>query len=204
MYNAPNVNTEGALHGIDVSVYQGKINFKKVKNDGISFVIMRAGHGDSADTRFAYNYKNARKNGLKVGCYWFITATSQEALKRQAKKCLNTIKGKEFDLPVFVDIESYSQFNRGKDFCSALVSNFSEMVKKAGYDQGWYTSASFVNKYLSDKVISKSGYMSWVAQHNRRLSYNAPCDIWQYSHTGRVKGISTYVDLNWYFPEAFN
>ena len=104
--------------------------------------------------------------------------------------------------PVFVDIESYSQFNKGKAFCSNLVSTFCEMVKEAGYQPGWYTSRSFVGPYLTDKVAVGSGYTAWVAEHGRILHYDNIADIWQYSHTGRVNGIKTYVDLNWYFPNA--
>ncbi len=199
-----NVNTTGALRGIDVSIYQGKINFKKVKADGISFVIMRAGHGSVVDSTFNTNYKKAKKNGLMVGCYWFITAASESELKKQAKKCLKTIKGKKFEFPVFVDIESYSQFNKGKTFCSNLVSTFCDMVKKKGYTPGWYTSRSFISPYLSDKVARESGYVTWIAEHSGTLNYEYPCDIWQFSHTGRVNGINTYVDLNWCFPNAFD
>ncbi len=197
-----NVNTAGAMRGIDVSVYQGTIDFKKVKNDGIRFVIMRVGHGYEADTMFERNYEEARKNNLLVGCYWFITSTSKKALKKQANLCLDAIEGKTFDLPVFVDIESFSQFNKGKSFCSTQVDTFCRMVKKAGYTPGWYTSRSFVRPYLSDKVAHGSGYVTWVAEHNNSLNYDRTSDFWQYSHTGRVKGISTYVDLDWYFPNA--
>ena len=196
------VNTLGAMKGIDVSAWQGTINFTKVKNDGIGFVIMRVGHGMQVDSTFRRNYRKAKKAGLLVGCYWFITATSDSALKAQANKCLKTIRGKSFDLPVFVDIESYSQFNKGKAFCSNLVSTFCEMVKEAGYQPGWYTSRSFVGPYLTDKVAVGSGYTAWVAEHGRILHYDNIADIWQYSHTGRVNGIKTYVDLNWYFPNA--
>jgi GH25 family lysozyme M1 (1,4-beta-N-acetylmuramidase) len=197
-----NVDTDGAMKGIDVSAWQGKINFRKVKQDGIRFVIIRAGHGNEPDTLFERNYKLAKKNGLMVGCYWFVTATSKKAVISQAELCLDTIEGKTFDFPVFVDIESYSQFNKGKEFCSMLVETFCEMADEAGYTPGWYTSTSFVNPYLSEEVVSDSGYVSWVADHSKNLHYEDPCDIWQFSHTGRVDGIKTYVDLNWYFPNA--
>ena len=196
------VNTEGAMHGIDVSIWQGNINFKKVKKDGIDFVIMRAGHGTSVDTKFKRNYKNARKAGLKVGCYWFVTSTSASSLKKQIKLCKKAIKGKTFDMPVFIDIESNSQFGKGKAFCSSLVTGFCDKMIDAGYTTGWYTSRSFVPKYLHDSVSRNKNYVAWIAEHDSKLRYSYKYDIWQYSHTGRVKGINAYVDLNWYFPNA--
>ncbi len=198
-----NVKTDGAQLGIDVSVWQGKINFKKVKADGISYVIMRAGIGQKVDSTFYRNYKQAKKYGLKVGCYWFITATSESAAAAQARKCLKTISGKHFELPVFVDIESNSQFRKGKTFCSDIISIFCDAVKAGGYTPGWYTSRSFISSYLTDKVENGSGYVKWVAEHGKTLHYNSVCHIWQFSHTGRVNGINGYVDLNWYFPSAF-
>ena len=197
------INTEGAMKGIDVSAWQNSINFKKVKRDGIDFVIIRAGHGNSVDSRFARNYRNARKAGLKVGCYWFVTATTQAQVVSQAQKCISTIRGKKFDMPVFVDLESNSQFRQGKAFCSALVASFCGKLKNAGFDDyGWYTSRSFVTRYLTPAISQKKAYCAWIAEHGPRLNYSGYYDIWQYSHTGRVKGIGTYVDLNWYFPNA--
>ncbi len=199
-----NVDTTGAQLGIDVSVWQGTINFKKVKNDGVQFVIMRAGHGTQVDSTFKRNYKQARKYGLKVGCYWYITALSESQAKAQAKQCLKVIKGKKFDLPVFVDIESSSQFRKGKEFCSSIVKIFCEKVKRAGYTPGWYTSRSFIPSYLTSEVEDGSGYVKWVAEHNSTLNYDSMCHIWQFSHTGRIDGINSYVDLNWLFPGSFS
>lgn len=197
-----NVNANGAMKGIDVSAWQGTINFRKVKQDGIRFVIIRAGHGDEPDTLFERNYARAKRNGLMVGCYWFITATSKKALKAQANLCLETISGKTFDFPVFADLESYSQFNKGKDFCSMLVKTFCEMMRDAGFLPGWYTSTSFIKPYLSDEVVNGRGYDTWVAAHAKTLNYDNVCDFWQFSHTGTVAGIKGYVDLDWYFPNA--
>ncbi len=196
------INTKGAMHGIDVSVWQGKIDYNKVKNDGIDFVIMRAGYKTGVDTTFKRNYRNARKAGLKVGCYWFVTATSQSALKKQIRACRKAVKGKTFELPVFIDIESSSQFSLGKKFCSSLVSGFCDKMLKAGYTTGWYTSRSFIPKYLYDSVSENENYVAWVAEHDSKLRYTSDYDIWQYSHTGKIDGISGYVDLNWYFPNA--
>ena len=196
------INTEGAMHGIDVSIWQGTINFKKVKSDGIDFVIMRAGHGNAVDTKFKQNYRKAKAAGLKVGCYWFVTATTQSQLKKEIRRCMKAIKGKTFDMPVFIDIESNSQFRKGKELCSSLVTGFCDRMSRLGYPVGWYTSRSFIPKYLKNEVSRNTAYVAWVAEHDDKLRYSYPYDIWQYSHTGRVNGINAYVDLNWYFPNA--
>ena len=196
------INTEGAMHGIDVSIWQGTINFKKVKSDGIDFVIMRAGHGNAVDTKFKQNYRKAKAAGLKVGCYWFVTATTQSQLNKEIRRCMKAIKGKTFDMPVFIDIESNSQFRKGKELCSSLVTGFCDRMSRLGYPVGWYTSRSFIPKYLKNEVSRNTAYVAWVAEHDDKLRYSYPYDIWQYSHTGRVNGINAYVDLNWYFPNA--
>lgn len=196
------VDTKGAMHGIDVSIWQGSIDFEKVKEDGIDFVIMRAGHGTSVDTKFKRNYKNAKKAGLKIGCYWFVTSTTPVSLKKQIKLCKKAIKGKTFDMPVFIDIESNSQFRKGKEFCSSLVTGFCDKIIKAGFTTGWYTSRSFIPKYLYDTVSRNEDYVAWIAEHDSKLRYSYKYDIWQYSHTGRIDGINAYVDLNWYFPNG--
>ncbi len=199
-----NVNTVGALKGIDVSVWQGTIDFEKVKEDGIEFVIIRAGYARTADVNFKKNYKNARKNGLLIGTYWYSTSLSHSESVAQVKQYLKTIKGLEFDLPVFVDFESSSQFRKGKNFCSGMVTTFCDRIEDAGYEPGWYTSRSFIQNYLTDKVARNSGYSAWIAEHNPTLKYSYPCDFWQFSSTGRIKGIKSYVDLDWYFPNAYS
>ena len=73
---------------------------------------------------------------------------------------------------------------------------------RAGYTTGWYTSRSFVPKYLKNTVSRRKDYTAWIAEHDGKLRYDYKYDIWQYSHTGRVNGINAYVDLNWYFPNG--
>jgi len=200
VYNPGNVQTAGAQKGIDISSWQGQVDFEEVKKAGISFVILRIGHGTAADPYFEANYKKACAAGLKVGGYWFSTAKSKTAVKKEAARCLKQLSGKTLDFPVFFDIESLSQFRKGKKFCTAITNIFCSKIADAGFKAGWYTSSSFVTRYLKKSVYGSTNYMSWIAEHAYVNNYSQVYDIWQYSHTGRIPGVRTYVDMNWYFP----
>lgn len=109
--------------GIDVSQYQQSIDFKKVKASGVDFVIIRAGFGKYAnqkDPYFEKNYKAAKAAGLKVGAYWYSYAASVEDAKAEAQTCINAIKGKTFEYPIYFDLEERSQFARVEYFATAL------------------------------------------------------------------------------------
>lgn len=116
-----------AFKGIDVSQFQGNIDFGKVKKSGIEFVIIRAGFGRYAnqkDPYFESHYKAAKAAGLKVGAYWYSYATSEADAKAEAETCLSIIKGKQFEYPIYFDLEESSQFRKGKSFCDSLVKTF--------------------------------------------------------------------------------
>lgn len=109
--------------GIDVSQYQQNIDFKKVKASGVDFVIIRAGYGKYAnqkDPYFERHYKAAKAAGLKVGAYWYSYAASVEDAKAEAQTCINAIKGKTFEYPIYFDLEERSQFARAEHFATAL------------------------------------------------------------------------------------
>ena len=189
--------------GIDVSTWQGNIDFNKVKKSGIDFVIIRAGFGrelSQKDNCFEQNYKNAKAAGLKVGAYWYSYADSIEDAKKEAKTCMEAIKGKSFELPIFFDLEEQSQFARGKSFCSSIVSAFCDTMIAGGYKTGLYISLSPLMDYISSEVRNK--YTLWIAQYNSVCQYNGKYAIWQYSDIGRVNGISGNVDMNYLYDES--
>ena len=114
-----------AVKGIDVSKWQGDIDFAKVKDSGVEFVIIRAGYGDgNKDTYFEQNYKNAKAAGLHIGAYWYSYADSTEAAKKEAQAFADILSGKQLDYPVYFDIEEKIQLSQGKDFCSILITAF--------------------------------------------------------------------------------
>lgn len=190
------------IKGIDVSTFQGNIDFKKVKKSGIDFVIIRAGYGrevSQKDAKFEQNYKNAKAAGLKVGAYWYSYADSVEDAKREAKVCAEVIKGKQFEYPIYFDLEEKSQFDMGKEFCSNLVKAFCNALEKAGYWAGLYCSKYYLNNYVTDEVAKR--YAVWVAQYNDECTYKKPYGMWQYSSEGKVNGISGNVDMDYAYVD---
>lgn len=189
------------IKGIDVSEFQGNINFEKAKKQ-IDFVIVRAGYGRLAtqkDKFFDENYKNAKAAGLKVGTYWFSYADSVEDAKREAQACLDVIKGKKFEYPVYFDIERKEQFDKGKEFCSDLVTAFCTELEKAGYFTGFYISRSPLQSLITPEVAKR--YALWVAEYGDKLNYDGQYGMWQYTSGGEVDGISGRVDMDYCYVD---
>lgn len=193
--------------GIDIhGGYQTNVDFKKVKADGIDYVILHAGYGDTLsypnqkDPKFNEHYKNAKAAGLKVGAYWYSYAQSVEAAKREAESCIAMLKGKQFEYPIYFDLEENSQFNKGQAFCDSVVVAFCDTLEKAGYYAGLYCSTSWLNARISPSVAKK--YALWVAQYNTSCTYTAaPYGMWQYSSKGNVNGISGSVDMDYCYVD---
>lgn len=186
-----------AFKGIDVSQFQGNIDFGKVKKSGIEFVIIRAGFGRYAnqkDPYFESHYKAAKAAGLKVGAYWYSYATSEADAKAEAETCLSIIKGKQFEYPIYFDLEESSQFRKGKSFCDSLVKTFCNALESAGYWAGLYISRSPLQQYISADVAKR--YALWVAEYGSRCNYGGTYGMWQNSSAGRVSGISGNVDMD--------
>ena len=184
-----------AVKGIDVSVWQGEIDFNKVKESGIDFVIIRAGYGTSGkDKCFEQNYSRAKAAGLHVGSYWYSYADSIKEVEQEAKAFITALKGKQFDYPVYFDIEERKQLDAGKEFCSGLITAFCNQMEAAGYFAGFYTSASHASTLVTDEVRKR--YTFWCAQWAKSCSFSGACGIWQYSSKGSVPGISGNVDLD--------
>jgi len=183
--------------GIDVSQFQGNIDFGKVKKSGVEFVIIRAGFGWYAhqkDPFFEQNYKRAKAAGLKVGVYWYSYAMSEADAKEEAETCLSIIKGKQFEYPIYFDLEESSQFRKGRAFCDSLVKTFCNALEHAGYWAGLYISRSPLQQYISAYVAKR--YALWVAEYGSRCNFSGTYGMWQYSSTGRVSGISGNVDMD--------
>lgn len=183
------------MRGIDVSKWQGNIDWQKVKAAGIEFAIIRAGYGNSAaqkDRFFEQNYRGAKEAGLHVGAYWYSYANSFREAIQEAEAFRKVIAGKQFDMPVYLDMEEKGQLEAGLDFCSGLIRTFCNEMEKVGYYAGFYTSASAARSVVSPEIISR--YTFWCAQWADHCSYMGRCGIWQHSSKGRVSGIQGDVD----------
>ena len=173
------------------------IDFAKVKAAGYDFVIIRAGYGkliSQKDTMFEQNYRNAKLAGLNVGAYWYSYALSFEEAKAEAAACLECIKGKQFEYPIYFDLEEQKQFAKGKDFCSKLVQTFCSEIERAGYWAGLYTSKSYLTTHIDADTAKR--YALWVAQWSAQCTYQGTYGMWQKSEKGQVDGIKGYVDLD--------
>lgn len=188
-------------HGIDVSAWQGIIDFNKVKKSGYEFVILKAGGNDDGyyvDSRFESNYTKAKKAGLKVGAYYFVDSNfcATNATKI-ADVFYNIVKNKTFDLPLFIDIETTP--TNAKATVTKGVNLFCGYLTKKGYKTGVYASAisGFVDR-ININDLSKNIY-KWVASYSYKptdVGKNNGYCIWQKSSTARVNGINGNVDIN--------
>lgn len=189
------------IKGIDTSVWQGNVNFKNVKKDGYSFVMIRAGYGNAIaypnqkDPQFESSYKKAKEAGMGVGAYWYTYAVDKASAIAEANSFLTTISGKEFDYPIVLDIEDAVQTRLSNATIGTIVDAFCQTCEKAGYYISVYSFASFFNRIPTD-ILKK--YDVWVAHFTSasKPSYNGAYGMWQYSDNGRVSGISGAVDLN--------
>lgn len=186
-----------SVKGIDVSKYQGTIDWDKVKADGVEFVVIRSGYGreiSQKDPYFETNYAGAKAAGLQVGTYWYSYAESAEDAKTEAKTFLEAVKGKTFDLPIYYDVEENTQAEKGKEFVTGVILAFAEEVKQAGYTVGVYANTNWLKNYIDR---DKLGNMSvWKADYRENYDKEIPCDIHQYASDGNVNGISGRCDMN--------
>ena len=185
---------------IDVSTWQGSIDFKKVKSAGYDYVIIRAGYGkekSQKDNMFETNYKNAKSAGLKVGAYWFSYAMSPSTATAEADACLSCIKGKKFELPVYYDMEYQPAMSTSNSNYTKMAVNFCNKLKSNGFKSGVYSSASVYDYLLNRTTLKNNGISIWNAEWYIKPSIT--CDVWQYSDNGRINGISTNVDLDYIY-----
>ena len=188
--------------GIDVSKHQDTIDWKKVKNDGVEFAIIRIGYGGSApvkDEKFEENYKNARANGLDVGVYIYSYADTLTDAKTEANAVINWLGGRDLELPVYFDIEDKKQSVLGNTLRTNIVKTFCDMIENAGYWAGIYANKSWLTSKLNMNELN--AYTVWVAQWANTNTYKGPYAMWQYTSDGSVNGISGRVDMNYQVKE---
>lgn len=180
------------MQGIDVSKWQGAIDWKKVKASGVDFVIIRAGYGTSIDPRFSENYAGAKAAGLHVGAYWYSYALSRQAAEIEAECCKRTLAGKSFEMPIFYDIEEPDQLAKSAAFVSGLIATFCTELEKAGYFAGLYMSRSPLQTKTTEDVRAR--FAIWAAEYSTRLNYSGAVGMWQNTSKFWVNGINGNVD----------
>ena len=195
------------MKGIDVSVWNGKIDWSLAKQD-IEFAILRAGFGrltSQKDGQFENNYKGCKENNITFGVYWYNYATTVEDAKKEAQACIEVLKGKTFDMPVWYDIEENSVFATGKANVSKIAEAFCEALKAAGYKVGIYSSLCTFRAYFTEEVKNK--YDIWLAHVGNggyplsKTPYEGHKEMWQYSWKGTIKGIKGDVDEDYCYKD---
>ena len=191
--------------GVDVSKWQGDIDYSKVKNTGIQFVIARIGYGmyeNQKDLEFEDNYKGAINNNLKVGVYLYSYALNTSDAKREAEVVLKWLNNRKLNLPVYYDIEDKSQTTLSKETLTNMCETFCTEIEKAGYWAGIYANKYFLTTHLDYKKLEKK-YTIWVAQYNDKNTYKGKYDMWQYTSKGKVNGVNGNVDMNILYRDIF-
>lgn len=198
-----------SIMGIDVSRYQGDIDWEKVRSAGVEFAIIRVGgrsYGDDgelyADDNAYINYLGAREAGIKVGVYFFAQAINVTEAREEAAFVLDKIEGWELDMPVVYDWEHVSSQARTADVGITTLTNctreFCQAIEEAGYEAMIYFNPTQAEKRVDLEQLME--YKFWLAMYSDRMTYPYKVDMWQYTDQGTIPGIEGYVDINLFFP----
>ena len=188
--------------GIDVSKWNGTIDWNAVKNSGVNYVIIRVGYRGSSqgalieDPKFKTNIKGATAAGIKVGVYFFTQAVDEVEAVQEASMVLDRISGYKISYPVFLDVEGSGGRGDAIDSATrtAVCKAFCNTIKNAGYTPGIYANKTWLSSKMDAGALS--GYKIWLAQYAKTPTYTGRYDLWQYRSDGKVSGISGKVDLN--------
>ena len=209
------------LHGIDVSKWQGTIDWNKVKADGIDYAFIQVGfrgYGSSGilnettkDPYFEQNMENAIAAGVRVGVYVFSQATTVQEAIEEAEYILDAIHGYDITMPLVLDYE-YASTDSGlggrlyraklsKKKATRICTAFCKEIAAAGYTPMVYANKSMLESQLNASELTDAGYRIWLANYTRNTAYTGIFDFWQYSERGSVDGISGFVDMNFYYVQ---
>lgn len=199
-------------NGIDVSRYQGDIDFDAVIKSGIGFVIIRIGSTTSGatlnkDALFEQNYNRAKEAGIPVGVYYYSQATTPAMAETEAEHVLKILDCRELELPVFMDIEDKLHHNVGKKNLANVYKAFADAIEIGSkYTAKCYTGLNFLRNYIDGDILYNRSGQFWMAQYNDKMTYEKPqyVGIWQHSSKGRVAGIKGDVDLNIAYTDVTN
>lgn len=215
-YNFSQTGVRGGTLGVDVSVYQGSIDWNKAKAAGIDFAIIRLGfrgwgsNGSlNIDSKFHTNLAGAKAAGIKVGVYFFSQAKTEVEAVEEASLCIKELGGQSLDLPIFIDTETAAGGQGRADNLSvsertAVCVAFCNTIRNSGYRAGVYSNKYFYNSKLNTSQLLS--YTIWLAEwpsemnENSKPTYSGRYDIWQFSERGNGPQYgmgSTYVDLNY-------
>ena len=180
------------FQGVDVSKWD-EDNDWATASQSVYFAIMRAGYGfGHIDSYYEENYQNAKANGVKVGAYWYSYASSVSDAVQEANYFVEALKGKQFEWPVYYDIEEKSIFEAG--IASDIAKAFCNILEANKFFCGIYSSTYFFDTYFDDEV--KTRYTIWLAHWDVEVpTYKGKYDVWQYG-SGSIPGIGDDADVD--------
>ncbi len=188
---------DATFTGIDVSHHQGRIDWEKVKESDVDFVIIRCGYAEDKteydDRYWEYNVSACERLGIPYGVYLYSYAENVEDALSEADHVLRLIDGKNLSMPIYYDLEENYMIETEMDF-AAVATAFCEKIAAAGYPVGIYANLNWWTHYLTDECFDN--WYRWVARWNNECGYDGDLAIWQYYNMGVVDGINGDVDMN--------
>ena len=197
------ISSAATGNGIDVSKWQGDIDWDKVREAGVEFAMLRISYGFILDTKFEENYKKAREAGIKVGAYCFNTATDSDEALRQAEYVLSVLDGRDMDYPIVLDVESdnYNPLitSMTNEERTDIAEIFKNEIEEAGYSFMLYANLNWLTTKFVDERLED--WNLWIARYcdlelGHRYNGSGNIAMWQYTDQGIVDGINGSVDLD--------
>ena len=209
--------------GIDISHWQGTVDYNRlIASKKIDFMIAKVGwYSESrskfmVDSQFERNYNEAKKGNIPLGIYLYSYATNVDEARREAEgliQYLNTSNKKEYELPIFFDIEDKTQESLSKEKATQIIMTFCNVIKNAGYNTGIYANLNWYTNKIELSQIPDD-YALWIAHYDKSVTitdgipdqiekYAKTHDIWQYTQSGNIDGISGNVDFNVCYKKYF-
>ncbi len=190
--------------GIDVSQWQGAIDWNKVAAAGIDFAIIRSLRGSlKVDPYFETNFKGARENGIAIGIYKYSYATTVDFAKAEAEAVIKLLAGRKIEAKIWFDIEDDCQKNLDKKLLYNIIKIFLDTIKAAGYDAGIYCNTYWYTTVLTDDIrkLTKNWWLAqWTNWNGITQGKPDKGEVgWQYSNKGCIDGITGNVDLDYYY-----
>ena len=194
--------------GIDVSEYQGRIDWDAVKASGIDFAILRVGFGAPSfggrvDYQFNRNISECERLGIPYGVYIYSYAFDNQQAADEASMVIDCLSGHNPRLPVYYDLEDNKIIADGRQSgIASRAQTFCNKISAAGYKPGIYANLNWFNNILTDPVFKSGSWDHWIAQYNSKCDYTGNYSIWQYKSNGTVSGINGNVDMNYAYVDV--
>ena len=212
--NAAFINDNGEIivgalkKGIDVSFWQGEIDWNAVKGSDVSYAILRCGYGDNTkekdDSKWFANADACTRLGIPFGTYLYSHATCIEEAIDEAEHTIRLLSGYNLSYPVFYDMEAKDIGSCSNELLGIIADAFCNALAEKGYQVGIYANLNWWTTKLTSNVFDNPALHKWVAQYSPKCTYEKPFEMWQSSSTGSVPGIAENVDIDFLFNDGIN